>query len=348
MLGKLHISLWAFMCTMLSVQAVKLPALPSWSAEDKVKMSEGDLVVGVALLTVDGLKRADEKPAVKSVEVIIEAVDEKPRVDGLELLSSTSEISGEYLIRYFGKKPDVSLIDPQQVLSMQERMDMKYALQTHIDDSDVPMYVYLFDTDQRVPESYSPQNVYNKVFNESEEPVVLVYYYIGAPERSEFLLAGGASSKVPQWQVRELLWNAAHKAREKSDRFDQLDGFVAQLSMRLFWIEEILRDLVVAGPVVAVTDVAVKVDPRAEKIASLIDGPVKSHFQRILPWCLSGVLLIALIALYLFRRTLYFPENPTSSRLGGRVGAMSGGVLSYRNRRQPPSEQRSQFEKDFF
>ena len=80
MLGKLHISLWAFMCTMLSVQAVKLPALPSWSAEDKVKMSEGDLVVGVALLTVDGLKRADEKPAVKSVEVIIEAVDEKPRV----------------------------------------------------------------------------------------------------------------------------------------------------------------------------------------------------------------------------------------------------------------------------
>lgn len=348
MLSKLKLGLLAFISSSLCVYAVKLPPLPSWSDEDKVKIAEGEWIVGVALLTKDGLKDPEQKSAPKPVEVIIEAVEEKPQVEGTEQLSRNSEISGAYIERYFGKRPDGSLIDPQQLLSMQERMDMNYALKTHTDDSDVPMFVYLFDAEQRVTESYSQQNVYDSVFKENKEPVVLVYYFIGSPERSEFLLAGGASSKVPQWQVRELLWNAAHKAREKSDSFDQLDGFVAQLSMRLFWIEEILRDLVVVTPVSGPVDVAKKVDPRAEKLVGLLDGPVRSHFVQFLTWSLPGVALIGLITFYLFRRRLYFPENPSAARLGGEVGAMCGGVLSYKNRRQPPSEQRSQFGNDFF
>ncbi|MEO1856468.1 MAG: hypothetical protein ABGY95_03750, partial [Rubritalea sp.] len=185
------------------------------------------------------------------------------------------------------------------------------------------------------------------VYDGSKEPLVIVYYYIGVPERANFLLAGGVSDRVPSWQVKELLWNAAHKAREKSDVFDQLDGFVGQLSMRLFWVEEILRELIVTT-VNPTFDKKELPNGKADKLVGMLDFAARVKFTQRLGWLICGVLLVGAAGLLGLKRKLYFPENPSPSRLGGDVGAKSGGVLSYRNRHQPPSAQREQLGKDFF
>ena len=324
--------------------AAKAPPLPKWSAEDKERLKSGEIVVGVGLLT-DVLAKKQEET---EVEVIIEAVQAKPNLPGTETLSSEAVVSASYLEKYFGGAQAKGLIDPQQLLSMQERADLKYALEEHEQASGLPIYLYLFDDKQSLPEGYAPEEVYAKSFSENKVPLVLVYYFMGAPERSEFLLAGGVSDEVPEWQVRELLWNSTHKAREQSEVFDQLSSFVGQLSMRLFWVEEILSELRVQ-PVEedrAEKEIAPS-NGKVDVLREVWESEVKPHGVRIALWA-GGILLVGGGFVYVVLMRRYrFPESPSPARLGGMVGGKSGGVLRYRDARVPPTMQRKQFEKDF-
>lgn len=335
-----------FGCILLSTVSVlaKLPPLPLWDVADKERLSKGEIVVGIGLLT-DQLEKQEQKPA---VEVIIEAVQAKPELPGMETLSDEAVISDSYLEKYFRGRPEGALVDPQHLLSMQEREDMKYALAQHEKESDIPIYVYLFDGKQKLPDGYTPQEVYEESFTENTEPVVLVYYYMGAPGRSDFLLAGGVSGEVPEWQVRELLWNSAHKAGEKSDAFDQLSGFVGPLSMRLFWVEEILNEL--RHQVVAPVEVSEKQDKtnrKVEKLKGTWETVFAPHVMKILLGGVLATLVLVGVFLLVVMRKYRFPETPSPARLGGRVGGRSGGILRYRDARVPPSMQRKQFGKDF-
>lgn len=336
------------MCMVLSTMSVlaKLPPLPTWNAEDKERLRKGEIVVGIGLLTDELEKQATEKPP--EVEVIIEAVQAKPNLPGTETLSDEAVISDSYLEKYFGGGQDTRLVDPQQLLSMQEREDMKYALAQHEEESEVPIYVYLFDAKQKLPKGYSPEEIYDRVFTDKDQPSVLVYYFLGTPERTEFLLVGGASDEVPEWQVRELLWNSTHKAREKSAVFDQLDVFVGQLSMRLFWVEEILEELKYQIPdEVKMIDQEPESASKVEKLIGSSSEAVKPHLRNILVGTAGGILVLVCLVWFFLGRRYKFPESPSPERLGGSVGGKSGGILRYRSSRLPPSQQRKQFEKDF-
>ena len=335
------------LCLSCSVVSAKLSPLPSWSDEDKVKLKSGDIVVGRALLTKNGLKNKTEIEP-KVAEVLIELVEEKPSLVEDLKLAADSVISGIHLERYFSERPETGLVDPQQLLSMQERADLRHALEQHGQESDVPIFVYLFDTEQKLSEEYSPREVYNSLFMENKEPIVMVYYFVGAPHRAKFLLAGGAGDAVPAWQVRELLWNAAHKAKEKSAAFDQLDDFVGQLSMRLFWVEEIIRELTDVVPDLKPKVAEKKTDARAEKVLGFWEDTAKGYMPKVLVTVFAVGMTLLIIWFLIRRRRYIFPDSASSSRLGGVVGGSFGGILSYRDQYIPPSDQKSRFEKDFF
>ncbi|MGJ8673236.1 MAG: hypothetical protein ACSHX2_09855 [Rubritalea sp.] len=324
----------------------KLPPLPTWDVEDKERVRKGEIIVGRGLLTDELQKQQAEKKL--EVEVIIEAVQEKPQLPGMEILSGEAVISAAYLEKYFGQTPEGALVDPQQLLSMQERADMEYVLEQHGNESKIPFYVYLFDAKQQLPEGYSPQAVYDKAFAWNQKPIVIVYYYLGTPERSEFLLAGGPSDDVPGWQVRELLWNSAHKAREKSDIFDQLGSFVGQLSMRLFWVEEILNELrhQIIPPQSSVETPEQATD-KVSKLLGVWENTLEPHVMQAIQWILIAVVVAGGALFVILRRRFKFPETPSPARLGGGVGGKSGGILRYRDSRVPPSMQRKQIIKDF-
>jgi len=340
-----------FVCLFLvmgSVGAVDLEPLPVWRDEDLVLLKKGELKPGLALLTKDGLKKKDEeKPAdpkdklEEKVEEKIVLVPEKPGIDLIPLPDDRSEISRRLLEVYFDEDPKDGLNDPQGLLSMQERMDIQYAIDTHEEVSPVPIYLFVFDEFQMVPEGYGPEEMFEKHFDGSEVPRMIVYYYMGAPERTGFYLGGGASEEVPEWQMRELLSNAAYAAREKSDVFAQLDDFMGQLSMRLFWIEQ-LMDRVNAGAEVMGAEAV-----RQEKGEGVVGGVVRNL---ILPklLALGGTLVAFGLLLWGYvwfkgRKRYAFPEVGDIGRLGGERGASFGGVLSFRNSSEPPSDQRRQF-----
>lgn len=325
-----------------------LPPLPEWSDEDLALLKKGELTPGLALLTKDGGKKKDEAAPADPKDVLvddgvekIELVPEKPGIDLIPLPDDRSEIARRLLEVYFDEDPKNGLNDPQGLLSMQERMDIQYGIDTHEEESPVPIYLFVFDEFQMVPDAYGPKEIFERHFEGSEVPRMMIYYYMGAPERTGFYLGGGASGEVPKWQMRELLSNAAYAAREKSDVFAQLDDFVGQLSMRLFWIEQ-LMDRVTSGGKVMESE-RVKPEPSEGVVGSVVKN-------LILPKLLSlvGVVLglVALVWGYVWfrgRKRYDFPPVVGGRRLGGGRGAAFGGVLSFRNSSEPPSDQRRQF-----
>ena len=329
-----------------SLAAASLPALPRWSEVDQLRLKSGEIVVGQALLTEAGVKKKVDTPQV--AEVLIEAVEEKPSLVENQKLASDSEISGVHLQRYFGERPAVSLVDPQELLSMQERADLQHALELHSKESDVGLYVYLFDAGQNLPSGYDERSVYESLFADSAEPVVIVYYFLEAPLRSRLLLAGGAGDKIPEWRVRELLWNTASKAQEKSAAFDQLDDFVGQLSMRMFWIEETLREFDDQQPLVEAVKAEEKVEARAEKIKGFWENTAKHYMLKVVLSVVSIAALMGVCVLFWCRRRYVFPDFASTPRLGGVVGGRFGGVLSYRDPHLPPSDQKNKVEVEFF
>lgn len=342
-------SVFGIVAALVSVlNAAPVAGLPRWSEADQVKLKAGEIVVGQALLTEAGLDSQEDVP--KAAEVLIEAVEEKPSLFEDQKLARDSAVSGVHLQRYFGTRPEESLIDPQELLSMQERADLQHALDLHSQESEVALFVYIFDADQNLPSQYDVRSVYEDLFADNAEPIVVVYYFLEAPLRSRLLLAGGAGDSIPEWQVRELLWNTASKAQQKSAAFDQLEDFVGQLSMRMFWIEETLRELAEQEIYVVEVD-AVKgkvADARSEKMKEIWEGAAQGYvFQAV--WCVAGGLVACfLCVVFVCRRRYVFPDAASPARLGGAVGGSFGGVLSYRDPHLPPSDQKHQVDVEFF
>ncbi|WP_018970565.1 hypothetical protein [Rubritalea marina] len=331
-----------------SALAAKLPALPEWSEEDKQRLEAGELIVGGALLADEFVIPEREQNVTPSVEVVIEAVEEKPQEPGFEVLDQNSTIFGRHLLNYFGEQASSHLVDPQQLLSMQERQDFLYALKVHADVAKVPVYVYLFDEEQRVPEGYHPEQNFKRVFKSVEKPILIVYYYMGAPMRSQLALVGGQSSEVPDWHMRELLWNSSDKAKEKSDVFDQLDAFLGQVSMRLFWVEELLDELVVENrSPLEVAEEANTSEVGSSKLYQNLIAKVNLSVEQLM-LSLSVFILILTSFLWWWKRRYIFPDTPSPRRLGAKNGGTCGGVLAFRDAHESPSEQGKRFDKDFF
>jgi len=346
----------AFLCSLfwfVSVSfvgaKVELEPLPEWNPEDLKLLKQGKLVPGQALLTKGGLKReGEEKPAdPKDVlperkEVTIVPVPERPEINPLPIPDDRSEVSRRLLDVYFGEDPKVGVNDPQMLLSMQERMDLNYAVQEHEKESPVPIYLFVFDELQMVPEDFKPNVVFERYLDGGEKVSIIVYYYLGAPERTQYYLGGGASAKVPEWQMRELLSKATHAAREKSDLFAQLDDFVGQLSMRLFWVEQIMGDSLNPDFVEVEKKRGVRSDE--ESVARGILNQL--ILPKLVQLIILGFGLMGLGVVYFKWRggkRYRFPEPDLKRRLGASRGAIHGGVLSYKDQHLPPSEQREQF-----
>ena len=65
----------------------------------------------------------------------------------------------------------------------------------------------------------------------------IVFCFLGNPERSQLAFAGQGAAEVLALDRRKMLESAMIKAMEKSDPAMQLEAFIVQLSISLFWLE---------------------------------------------------------------------------------------------------------------
>lgn len=295
-------------------------------------ISEEDWLPGAGLLTSD----PEEDPN--------DATELQPptKAEMTEQIPA-NEVPDEYLDDYFAKRPEGFLVDPQGLLNRSARRDRETFLDYHSADSQIDFHVYVFGAGQEIPGEVREEEISERLFSEGK-PSLTLFYYLGAPDRSEIFLSPGLTDAVSDAERRRILQSSILAAAERPDSIAQLEAFCVQTSIRIYWIEKAAG--LVEDEVPALAEV--RVDAASNEGPSRMDA-VKEMFAAFwFKWgaitsvSLSGISILLGSWWTARRRARYrFPEFEVAPRLGGGHAAGVGAVIGFGSTTQSPSAQQA-------
>lgn len=325
----MKLALWLLSAGLAMAEA---PPLPEWQAADKEALKKRELVPGVMLLTEDSL--AEPEPQ----EV------EPPKPEEIAQAATPAPVVAEqYLEPYFGERPKHFLVDPQGLLSDKDARDRENFLNYHSGDSAIDLFVYLFDGHQEIPSEVREEEIVERHFS-SGKPAVVVYYYLGAPEKSDIYVSPLISDSVSAADQRRALASSVEEALEKPDKVAQFEAFCVQLAIRIYWMER-ATGLVTEVETTPQLRPLAKAEKKEEK-PSAMKAKVEAVVAEWGPSAgiMGAALLVVAGGLTLARRQARyrFPVFDVPPRMGGAHAAGIGAVISFGSTTQSPSSQRNE------
>lgn len=323
---KLIVLVWLCCAAWVFAADEEMP-LPQWTEEDAQRVMRGESLI------TDALFRLSEETVPEEVLELPE-----PGPESLDVIPPT-EIPEEDLVKYFGQKPKSFLLDPQKIMSRQEFRDRLSFLKYHASDSKVDFYVYLFDEQQIIPPIVNADELFAQHFA-GGRPALILFYFMGAPERSEIHLSPDLMRAVGEPDRVRALQSSINQAIVKSQPVDQLDGFCVQMSIRIYWMEKAMESGVVAR-IPAPEPSEIKKQKTAARVSA-----VTSWFQDWkIPLISSATVAFVGLGFGFIRRhraKYHIVEFEVAPRLGGAHAAGVGAVISYASAKMPPTMQREQ------
>ncbi len=323
-----------------SVQAANEPPLPLWSTDERKAYEEAGGVIRSLLLTEEPLvPKAEAAPASPPLEV------DQPKADEVATEPLRSwEIPEKFLTPYFAERPKEFLIDPQGLLSTKDFNDRLAFLTYHAADSSIDFYVYVFGGDQEIPGEVRAEETVERLFS-SGRPAAIVFYFLGAPQRSAIYLSPSLTEGVPAAEQRRALQSSVMSAFNKLNFPEQLEAFCVQMSIRIYWMERMIggtheaedRPQVAARPLLA------------KKAPGVLDAWKAKAIGWFETWWTAlaigtgSAFLIAALGMWMKARVrLRFPDLEVEPRLGGAHAAGVGAVISFASASLPPASQKDQ------
>lgn len=320
-----------------NAHALVEPMLPVWDIKERAELEAAGWVPGAILLTDSPVP--DEPPQAAAEPLQIE--QPKPEEIAGDLKPST-DIAEKFLPAYFAERPKTFLIDPQNLLSPADYRDRLSFLNYHAGDSSIDLFVYVMGGDQEIPSEVREEEMIERFFSEGR-PAVVVYYYLGAPQRSVVYLSPSITESVSAAEQHRALESSVMQAFEKIRPAEQIEKFLVQMSIRIYWMERMLAgDSTVGAAVPAVRTVAVSKD--AAPSAKLIWLQELAR-EFAFPAALAAGGVLAVFAFGFWRRIsarYRFPDFEVEPRLGGAHAAGVGAVISFASAAVPPASQRDQ------
>ena len=316
------------------VWALDEPALPAWQGTERTDLLKKGWVAGALLLTDDPTPESSGSLGVELPTAEEIAGDSAP----------SNEVSEEYLAGYFAERPKSFLVDPQKLLTAPQYRDRLGFLNYHASDSAIDLFVYVIGGNQEIPSEVRKEEMIERFFA-TGRPAAIIYYYLGAPQRSVVYLSPSINGTIPSAEQHRALESSVMQAFEKTDPAEQLEKFLVQMSIRIYWMERMLAGERAPGgePVLSAAPATAR-PAAAGKLAKypwLTDFVAKSMGP-------AGVVLAALLTVFGFNRWLSrraryrFPEFEVEPRLGGAHAAGVGAVISFASAALPPASQRDQ------
>ncbi len=307
------------------------PLVPAWRDEDRESLEKGELVPGLTLLGEELPAEpadAEQVPAPADGEI---ALPEKV----------APEVAESHLEAYFGARPDGFLVDPQNLLGAKDARDREAFLKYHSGDSEVDLFIYLFDGPQAIPPEVREEELVERFFSEGK-PAVVVCYYLGAPQKSELHVSPLLSGTVSAAEQRRALISSVEEALEKPDALAQLEAFCVQLSIRIYWMER-AAGLVKEAPESPLPRRAKEAGAAEESSLAVLQAKEWGRRYGVSGAIMAGALLVAAGGLSIARRRarFRFPSFDVPPRLGGSHAAGIGAVISFGSTTQSPSSQRN-------
>lgn len=300
-------------------------------------MNRGLLITLMGAGFVCATPTSTEKPAIAKDASVEE-------VDTAEKASEFVEIPEAYRKTYFEKKPDGFLIDPQRLLGPVVTRDRSAFLKYHAGDSSIDLHVYLLGEKQKMPEPSRCEELVGRFFSHGK-PSAVVWYAFGKPERAILHLSPSLKNAVPESENKRALASSVMQAVEKGDPAGQLEAFLVQMSIRLYWMERVLgKEDVAGGEAVEVVPLQSKKQEElevglSEKLEPLI-LVVREWMVEAGAFLAVGIVLVMVWVWSRLRARHVLPDFSVEPRLGGEHGAGVGAVISFANASVPPASQR--------
>lgn len=318
------------------VGAVVEPPLPQWDAEERARMGDEGWIAGSLLLTYEPLPLDDEEK--EAALAVLEAAGEP-----VEEEVDENEISEEFLGAYFEGRPDGFVIDPQSLLSSREKNDLEEFLSYHASDSSIDLHLYVFGAEQVIPSDVREEEVVERLYS-SGKPSVVIYYYLGAPQRSNIYLSPILTDAVSAAEQRRAMESSVIQAFASASPFEQLNAFLVQMSIRIYWMERMQEREEVASEEVSADEMlgddAEEKEESGAKFVMPLWAKITGGFLAVLGG--GALTLWSMLLWYQSRRRFVFPQFEVEPRLGGEHAAGIGAVISFSNAALPPARQRDQ------
>lgn len=334
----LSAAVWTCVCLWQVTATATEPGLPDWKEGELAELEAAGWVAGGSLLTDDPPAAEAEKPA----EVPLDVAQPTPE-EVADAQATSDEIPEKFWPAYFSERPNSFLIDPQGLLSPVDFRDRLGFLNYHADDSSIDLFVYVFKGDQDIPGEVREEELVERFFA-AGRPAAIVYYYLGAPQRSVLYLSPALTDAVSSAEQRRALESSVMQAFEKVEPAEQIGAFLVQMSIRIYWMERMLGGAPTTGElqvVVRKTKAPVVKNAALEKLQPMLE----SGRRFTLPGALAAGALLAGLTMssWLKRRACYrFPDFDVEPRLGGAHAAGVGAVISFASAAVPPASQRDQ------
>lgn len=317
----------------VSASAFDEPVLPAWKGKERAELESKGWVPGALLLSKDPVP--DELAKSEPLQI------EQPKAEEIaEDLKPSPEIAEKFLPAYFAERPKNFLIDPQGLLNPSDYRDRLNFLNYHASDSSIDLFVYIIGGDQEIPSAVREEEMIERFFT-TGRPAAIVYYYLGAPQRSIVYLSPSLTDSVSAAEQRRAVESSVMQAFEKTKPSEQLEKFLVQMSIRLYWMERMLAGESATASSFPLIPAAGQAPAHSAKIAWLQTLALKCAIP-------AAVLLGAFLSAFGFNHWLrlraryYFPEFEVEPRLGGTHAAGVGAVISFASAALPPASQRDQ------
>jgi hypothetical protein len=314
------------------------PDLPQWDPEERKALIEGGWVPGALLLTDDPLPESETPLPEPEPLHLQQPTDEEVANDALpqELLPET------YVSDYFADCPAEFLVDPQALLATEDARNLLAFLNSHSRESSIDLFVYLFTTDQEIPSDVRFEEMVERFFSEGK-PSCVVFYYMGAPQRSALFLSPVLTEKISAPEQRRSLQSSVMQAFNHTGHAEQLEAFCVQMAIRMYWMETMMN----GGVVSAFADLTdLMTGSTVKKPAVSTPGwlvVTASRWGGHAALAAAALTLSAGLAIWLRIRARYrFPEFEVEPRLAGPHAAGVGAVISFTSAAVPPASQRDQ------
>jgi hypothetical protein len=318
--------------------AIQEPSLPSWNVEERAELEKSGWIPGALLLTDDPVPDEPEQPTAEPL-----AVEEPKPEEVAEDLKVSPEIDEKFLPAYFAERPKTFLVDPQGLLGPADARDRLGFLNYHASDSAIDLYVYVIGGNQEIPSEVREEEVIERFFTEGR-PAAIVYYYLGAPQRSVVYLSPSITDSISAAEQHRALESSVMQAFEKTNPSEQFEKFLVQMSIRLYWMERMLSGATDEQPQFVTSPLhesREKAEAGHGKLLWLSQLAMRFSVPAAV---ILGTFLTAFGVRHWLRiRSRYrFPEFEVEPRLGGAHAAGVGAVISFASASLPPASQRDQ------
>jgi hypothetical protein len=324
--------------TMVEAATVE-PGLPAWKEGERAQMEKNGWVAGGILLTDDPLPDVATETDGKKLEIAQPIAGEIE-----EPVFPPNEIPEKFWPEYFEEKPKSFLVDPQGLLSQVDYRDRLTFLNYHAGDSSIDLYVYVFKGDQEIPGEVREEELIERFFSQGR-PAAVVYYYMSSPQLSMLYLSPSLTDAVPAAEQRRALESSVMQAFGKLDPSSQIEAFLVQMSIRIYWMERMIGGVVAADEAPPMAPYKTKQPIKKPDLMARIQPLLDLAKPYILPaTVLSGAFITGLAMTWWLRlKSRYrFPEFDVEPRLGGAHAAGVGAVISFASAALPPASQKDQ------